>query len=180
MAEEKTNKLEREYTIPLREVIRSVPSYKKAPKAIREIKKFLLRHMQIRNGNENNIKLGASVNEAIWAHGIKKPVHKIKVKAIKEGDIVTVELVNPSEYFTFNQAKIKRRGDKAKTNEKPKSETKKEEKTDEAKKDIEEKIESTIEAGNKLEKAEAKEHKHETKKETIQGKQRRQGVKEGK
>ena len=46
--ESKTEKIEREYIIPLREKIRPSPRYKKTPKAIKSIKEFLVRHMKIR------------------------------------------------------------------------------------------------------------------------------------
>ena len=39
------------------------------------------------------IRIDPSVNEAIWARGIKNPPRKIRVKMTKDGDgIVTVEL----------------------------------------------------------------------------------------
>jgi len=49
MAEEKTktNKIEREYVIPLREKVRVVPRYKKTNKAVKTVKEFLAKHMRI-------------------------------------------------------------------------------------------------------------------------------------
>ncbi|MEK6817555.1 MAG: 50S ribosomal protein L31e, partial [Nanoarchaeota archaeon] len=47
MEEKKQNIIEREYTIPLREKVRSVPRYKKTNKAVRTIKEFLAKHMKV-------------------------------------------------------------------------------------------------------------------------------------
>lgn len=69
----KTETIEREYIIPLREKGRSVPRYKKTPKAIKTVKEFLARHMKIRDRDLNKIKLDRFVNEALWYRGIKKP-----------------------------------------------------------------------------------------------------------
>jgi len=92
--ETKTEKLEREYTIPLREKCRPVPRYRKTEKAIKTIREFLVRHMKIRDRDLNKIKIEKNLNEVIWLRGIKKPPHKIKVKAIKEGGIVRVEAMD--------------------------------------------------------------------------------------
>jgi len=45
----KSDKVEREYVIPLRESRRPVPRYKKTPKSIKTIKEFIVRHMKIRD-----------------------------------------------------------------------------------------------------------------------------------
>ena len=92
--EVKIEKIEREYVIPLREKCRPVPRYKKTPKAIKTIKEFLVRHMKIRDRDLKKIRLDGYLNEAVWAKGIKKPPIKVKVKAIKEGEIVRVELAD--------------------------------------------------------------------------------------
>jgi len=109
MEKEKENKVEREYTIPLREKVRSVPRYKKTNKAIKSVKEFLARHMKIENRDLNKIKLDLSVNEAIWARGIKNPVHKIKIKAIKEDGVVRVSLVDIPKKIVARRNKIEKR-----------------------------------------------------------------------
>ena len=110
----KTERIEREYIIPLREKGRSVPRYKKTPKAIKTIKEFLVRHMKIRSRNLNNIRLNRFVNEAIWARGIKNPPSKIKIKAIKSGEIVRVELVDIPEKLKYKKIREEKREAKAK------------------------------------------------------------------
>ncbi|KZX12924.1 50S ribosomal protein L31e [Methanobrevibacter curvatus] len=72
--------MERIYTIPLR-AVKNVPRTIRAPRAIREVQKFLLKHMK---GEE--VKLDASVNAKIWERGIQKIPSKIKVKAVKDDD----------------------------------------------------------------------------------------------
>jgi large subunit ribosomal protein L31e len=89
MAEQKTKTGEQIYTIPLREV-KTYPVWKRANKAIKVIRAYLSRHMKI---DEENIKITAGLNEAIWAHGIEKPPAKIRVKATLSEDVVTAELV---------------------------------------------------------------------------------------
>jgi len=93
--ETKKEKLERTYNIPLRKKFRRTAKHKKTPKAVRTIKEFLKKHMKA-----ENIKLGMHLNEHLWKHGIKNPPHHVKVNAIKEDDVVKVEL----QGFEFKEA----------------------------------------------------------------------------
>jgi large subunit ribosomal protein L31e len=80
---------ERIMTIPLRKVI-SVPRKKRAPRAVRAIKEYVMRHMK---AGPEDIWIDARVNEAVWARGIQKPPNKIRVKVIKfEDGLVEVSL----------------------------------------------------------------------------------------
>ncbi|MFA6073826.1 MAG: 50S ribosomal protein L31e [Candidatus Woesearchaeota archaeon] len=92
-------KLERNYTIPLRENFVKVPKYYRSKRAINHIKAFIVRHMKV---EEKNIKLGKNLNEKVWMHGIKNPPSKVKVKVTKDNDTVTVEL----EGFDYKVEKI--------------------------------------------------------------------------
>ncbi len=103
--EPKTEKIEREYVIPLREKVRVVPRYKKTNKAVKTVKEFLVRHMKVYDRDLNKIKIDKYLNEALWFRGIRKPPHKIKVKAIKEGDIVRVELAELPTKLKFKKAR---------------------------------------------------------------------------
>ena len=105
----KTEKIEREYTIPLREKCRSAVTYKKTPKAIKTVKEFLAKHMKVENRDLNKVKLDKFVNEAIWARGIKKPLHKIKVKVVKEDGIVNVYLAEVSKKFADKKKREEKR-----------------------------------------------------------------------
>lgn len=170
--EPKVEKLEREYMIPLRERGRVVPRYKKTPKAIKTIKEFLVRHMKIRDRDLNKIKIDGYLNEAVWFRGIKNPPHKIKVRAIKEGDIVKVELSEMPEKLKFKKAKIERIEAKAKEIvEKKKSmmekakevmqKPKEEKQTEEEKQEEKEKAKAGAEASEKMKKVAAKTAKHQ-------------------
>ena len=177
--ETKIDKIEREYIIPLREKCRPVARYRKTPKAVKTIKEFLVRHMKIYDRDLRKIKIDSYLNEYLWGRGIKHPVHKIKVKAIKEGDIVRVELVDYPASLKFKklrQEKLEKKAGEAgkkkkaekKAEEKPKVTLKgipkghdaSEEKTEEDVKEEKEKKASVVEAGKELEKSAAKQMKH--------------------
>ena len=87
MAEE--NILERTYNVPLRKEFLKVPKYKRAKKAVKALKEFLVKHMK-----SDNIKIGKYLNDEIWKHGIKNPPHHVKLNAVKDKEgLVTAELV---------------------------------------------------------------------------------------
>ena len=166
--------LEREYVIPLREKVRVVPRYKKTNKAVKTIKEFLVRHMKIRDRDLKKIKIDKYLNEVLWARGIRKPPHKIKVKAVKKGDSVFVELADMPTKFKFKKAREERMLQKSKdllegkkTKIKPKEDVEKpvvEEKGGVEKKvEEKEKKSAVVEAGKEIEKAAAKQSKHVTK-----------------
>jgi len=172
--ETKTEKIEREYVIPLRKKCQHAVRYKKTPKAIKTIKEFLVRHMKIRDKDLKKVKLDKYLNEAVWFKGIKKPPIKIKVKAVKEGEIVKVELAEMPEKLKFKKLREEKRDKKAKeiiekkksmmekakeSMQKPKEEVR----TEEEKVEEKEKKSAVVEAGKKLEKEAAKKTKHETK-----------------
>jgi large subunit ribosomal protein L31e len=83
--------IERTYTIPLRrEWLKSV-KYKRAKKAVRAIKEFLMRHMK---ADAENVKIGRYLNLIVWAHGIKNPPSRVKVNVTKDDKgVVHAEMV---------------------------------------------------------------------------------------
>lgn len=184
-------KLEREYVIPLRNKWKRVPRYKRANKAVKAIKEFLAKHMKIRDRDLKKIKIDKYLNEEIWFRGIKKPPSRIKVKAVKEDDIVKAELYELPEKLKFKKAREDKKETKATEGIKPKEvppipgekteelkeegikkeDSKKEEKEsdkEEKKVEAKEKKAAVVEAGQKMEKESAKKAKHVDK---IQGKQ---------
>lgn len=166
MADKKIEKkeiIEREYVIPLREKCRVVPRYKKTNKAVKTIKEFLVRHMKVYDRDLNKIKLDTYLNEFLWGRGIKNPPHKVKVKAIKEGEIVRVELLEAPEKLKFKKAKLEKREKKAEESvkKKPTKEEKVEEKPEE-KKEEEEKKAAVVEAGKEQAEMQHKKQKHQT------------------
>jgi len=177
MADKKNSeKIEREYIIPLRKNFQHVPRYKRTPKAIKTIKEFLVRHMQIRDRDLNKIKISKYLNELMWMDGIKNPPHKIKVRAIKEGDIVTVEAVELPEVLNFKKKREEKISKKAEKEAGKKKAEKKEENTDEKNKIIEddkekakeEKISKKAEKEAGKKKAEKKEENTDEKNKIIE------------
>jgi len=184
MEETNNKKLEREYVIPLRERCRPVPRYKKTPKAVKTVKEFLVRHMQIRDKDLNKIKIDRFLNEQLWERGIKKPLHKVKVRVIKEGDIVKVYSVDLPTKINFKKLREEKREkegkealekkkesqktmmEKAKDQVKSAKEEKKEDKDNDGvndKKEEKEKEKAVEEEMEKEEKKEANKEKHTTK-----------------
>jgi len=171
---EKTEKLEREYVIPLRKEWRKVPRYRRTSKAVKAIKEFLVRHMKIRDRDLDKIKLDRFLNEDLWTRGIRNPPNKIAVKVVKEGEIVRAELLKMPDRLKFKKAreeKINEKADKeAKEKKKKTGEQEKEkepeegerEKSKEEEKEKEEKKAAVVEAGKEIAKTEAKKSRHQT------------------
>jgi large subunit ribosomal protein L31e len=109
MVETKSNNFEREYVIPLRNKCKPVPRYKKTPKAVKTVKEFLVRHMKIRDRDLNKIKIDRFLNEQLWQRGIKKPLHKVKVKVVKEGGIVRVYSAKLPAKINFKKLREEKR-----------------------------------------------------------------------
>ena len=97
--------LEREYTIPLRRFWVNVPKYRRSARAINAIKTFIAKHMKVTERDVNNVKLDVYLNNEIWYRGTDNPPSKVKVKAVKEGEIVKVTLSEVPAYVKFLQAK---------------------------------------------------------------------------
>ncbi len=80
---------ERILTIPLR-VVRTVPRTQRAPRAIKAIREHVVRHLKAKT---EDVWIDPQINERLWARGIEKPPHSIKVKVIKfEDELVEVSL----------------------------------------------------------------------------------------
>jgi large subunit ribosomal protein L31e len=168
----KTNELAREYIIPLRHRWMIVPRYQKTNKAVKAVKEFLVRHMKIRDRDLDKIKLDKYLNETLWHRGIRNPPSKIKVLAIKEGDIVRVTAVDLPNNIKFKKLREEKViGTAKKVAEKRKEEKKAEEpetgkveeENDKKKEDEKENKTAVVEAGREMEKAAAKQMKHQPK-----------------
>lgn len=91
--------IERIYTVPLM-ITRQVPKTKRAPRAIKEIKEFVRKHMaeevseeDKEKGEKKDVWVDYKLNEVIWARGIEKPPRKVRVKAIRfEDGLIEVSL----------------------------------------------------------------------------------------
>jgi len=91
--------IERVYTVPLT-ITRQVPKTKRAPRAIKEIKDFVRKHMaeevseeDKEKGEKKDVWVDYKLNELIWSRGIEKPPRKVRVKAIRfEDGLIEVSL----------------------------------------------------------------------------------------
>lgn len=159
MAETKQT-LEREYIIPLRREWQKVANYRRAGRATKAIKKFIAKHMKVADRDVSKVKLDLYLNQEVWFKGSKKPPAKIKVKAIKEGEIVKVYLAEEPAHIKFLKSKSEKRH---KSTDKPvvtPKEEKKEEKTPEQKKEEVEKEKAVAEARAAEIKQDVKTQKH--------------------
>ena len=76
---------EKIYTIPLRHVWVVTPRGKRAPRAVRDVRDFVARHMKA-----EEVAMSNEVNSALWARSINKPPRRITVRAVKdkEGKVI--------------------------------------------------------------------------------------------
>ncbi len=83
MAEKDSGKeLERIYIIPLRRA-KIGPTSRAAPRAIDDIRHFLMKHMKV---EQKNVWIDDSLNKELWAHGKFWVPSKIRVRAVKFED----------------------------------------------------------------------------------------------
>jgi len=83
MAEKDSGKeLERIYIIPLRRA-KIGPTSRAAPRAVDDIRHFLMKHMKV---EQKNVWIDDSLNKEIWAHGKFWVPSKIRVRAVKFED----------------------------------------------------------------------------------------------
>ena len=173
MAEEKKQEkvvLEREYVINLKRKFIDAPQYRRTPKAIRELKRFIARHMKVYDKDLSKILLDRYLNEEMWHRGIRKPTGKIRVKVKKlEDGRVRVELAELPEKLKYKAEREKR--EKAQMEEKAegKKEEKKAEGTQTKKEEDKEgeKAEGKEESKNANVEEKKKEEKNEEEKEKI-------------
>jgi large subunit ribosomal protein L31e len=91
--------LERVFTVPLT-VTKHVPRTKRAPRAIKEIKEYVRKHMAEKStaGEEDeslkkDVWIDNKLNEKLWANGIEHPPSRVRVKAIRfEDGLIEVSL----------------------------------------------------------------------------------------
>ncbi len=167
MAEVKSS--EREYTIPLRRVWLKAPEYERGRKAIKAIKEFIAKHMKVPDRNIDKVKLDIYLNNELWFRGRRHPPAKVKVRVVKENDLVKVGFAEIPEYVRFSKAKIDKIHKKEKKKEEAKPEKKDEAKvetkpSEEEKKEEKEKEIAVAEQHAKEAKLDAKAQKHLSKK----------------
>ncbi len=159
--------LEREYVIPLRKAILRVPQYERSGRAIKAIKKFIAKHMKVPDRDVKYVKLDIYFNNEVWFRGRANPPTKVKVKAIKEGDIVRVQFVDIPQHVKFLKAKHEKKNKKSTkkgsvVEERP-AHGEPQVKTEEQKEDEVEKEKAVAEQRTKEAKMDVKAQKHLTK-----------------
>jgi large subunit ribosomal protein L31e len=90
--------IERVLTVPLT-VTKNVPRTKRAPRAIKEIKEYVRRHLAEKPAGDEeeeaprDVWIDYRLNEYIWSKGIEKPPRSVRVKAIRfEDGLIEVSL----------------------------------------------------------------------------------------
>ena len=162
--------LERTYVIPLRSEWLKVPEYKRANKAVKAVRQFIVKHMKVYDRDLKKVKINIILNNEIRFRGMRKPPAKIKIIAKKYDDgIVKVELAEIPKIIQYKLDREKRKkteSEKKKKVAKPKAvekpEEKPEEETKEEAKEKKEKKESVKEAGLKRADQAAKQARHLT------------------
>lgn len=173
MADKNTKALEREYVIPLRRFWVNVPHYERTGKAIKTIKKFIAKHMKVTDRDVNNVRLDVFFNNEMWQRGRTNPPAKVKVKAIKEGELVKVTLADMPERMKFHKARVEKMHKKAEkapetlaqtaANALKPAQSAEGTKTEEQKIDEKEKEKATAEANAKIIDQQTKTQKHTSK-----------------
>jgi large subunit ribosomal protein L31e len=149
MAEKKSQIEEKIFTIPLRGVVNRANSTERSVAAVREIKRFVSKHMKT-----DEVKVSTRVNETIWKSGLKSLRGKIKVKVHKEDGVATARMVDELVLGKEEKAKKTEGKEEAKTGKSKETEAKsKEESAKDQKPAKEEKPNSTKTEHGKAEKA---------------------------
>ncbi len=102
MAEEKI------FTIPLRKAFRGANRKRRAKKAITIIREYLQRHMKT-----DDIKIGKTINESVWARGITKPPRKVRIHATLDNNTAYAEMIG-TDIKTPSVDKVKEKEKKKK------------------------------------------------------------------
>jgi large subunit ribosomal protein L31e len=76
---------EKIYTIPIGRLGYATDRGHRSPKAVRDVRAYVARHMRA-----DEVSISNEINQAIWRRGINKPPRKITVRAVKdkEGKVV--------------------------------------------------------------------------------------------
>ena len=152
---------EKQYTIPLRKEWLKLQRYRRAGRAAKAIKEYIARHMKVPDRDTNKIKLDVYSNMQLWKNGRTNPPSKVKVRAIKEGDVVKVELLDIQQAIKFKKIRHEKLHKKEEKKSTPKpAETKQPEKTQEEVKEEKEKEQSVAQAAQEAAHQTAKQQKH--------------------
>ena len=113
MADNKPDKLERIYIVPLGDAYEHIRT-KRTKRAVKLLKQFLSRHMK-----SNEVLISNALNSSLWTRGIQKPPRKVKVRAIRDNGVVNAYLINEK---TVDEKKAEQPKKAEKTKEEQKKE----------------------------------------------------------
>jgi large subunit ribosomal protein L31e len=105
--------MERTYTIPLRRGTMLAPRTRRAKKAVNVLKEYLVKHLKT-----DQIKLSEKLNETIWQNGIRNPVMKVTVTAVKDEKGVAFVRLSTEDKSVFGTTEQKVEPKKAKAQQK--------------------------------------------------------------
>jgi len=131
---------EKIHTIPLRKAFRGGRK-KRAKKAISLIREYLQRHMKV-----DEVKIGKTINESVWAKGIQKPPRRVRIHSTVENNVAYAELIG-TDIKTPSASEIKEKEKK----KKEKKEKIKEERKERKKMSIQEELDESGKAAESKE-----------------------------
>merc|ERR1712184_145745 len=77
-----TTAVTREFTINLHKRLHKITAFKKrAPRAVREIKKFAQKEM-----GTQDVRVDTNLNQFVWSKGIKNVPHRVRVRLTRKRD----------------------------------------------------------------------------------------------
>src|SRR3989344_1468166 len=160
--------LERTYIVPLRVGWLKVPHHRRANKAIKTLREFMVQHMKVYDRDLRKIKVDQYLNNEMRFRGMRKPPAKIKVIAKKfDNGIVVVSLAELPAILQFKKAREDKRKVRitkdAVKKEKSDGEKKEEKKSDLKEEETKEKEEAAKEQNQTIAKEKALEAKHVSK-----------------
>jgi large subunit ribosomal protein L31e len=83
---------EKTFTIPIGRLGYATDRGHRAPKAVRDVRAYVSRHMKA-----DEVSISNEINQALWSRGINKPPRKITVRAVKdkEGKVIVYPSKTP-------------------------------------------------------------------------------------
>jgi len=111
MADEK-KKLERIYTVNLSGAYDYIRT-KRARRAVKMLREYLARHFKV---VVENVKLSETVNSYVWRDSMQKPPRRVKVRGVKEDDIVHIYMHDEEQTKKVKADKKKQKDDSKKAN----------------------------------------------------------------
>ncbi len=101
----------KQFNVSIGQQITKKPTLERADRAVKDLKKFLARHLKL---SASNVAIDPMVNEFIWERSAEKPARYIKVKAVVEKDSARVYLHDqPIPEKKAKPEKAEKKGEKA-------------------------------------------------------------------